>query len=266
MYGAVIGDIIGSTYERHNCKSKDIDLFPQGSTFTDDTVLSVAIADCILSREKSNLGARQSYAGFLKQYYHRYPHSGFGQMFEDWAVSKDLYIQRSYGNGAAMRVAAIGYAFADEKTIIDEVKKSCYYTHNNREAIKGACCVALAIFYARKGKSKEEIRQKLEKQSGYDLNFTLDSIREQYVFDSRTSYSVPPAIVAFLESRDYEDAVRNAISIGGDSDTIACMAGGIAEAYYGVIPEYILDKAESILDVGLKKGVCTFKDQYIAMI
>ena len=259
MYGAVFGDIIGSCYEWHNQKSEEIELFPREARFTDDTVLTVAIADSILHMDDNS--PRKCYAGHIKMYYSRYPSAGFGNMFKEWALSDSLFIQRSYGNGASMRVSAIGWAFNDEKEILRQVKESCHYTHNNREAIRCAQAVALAVFLARNGRSKEEIKDRLEKE--FKMKFVpLDMIREDYEFDSRSDYSVPPAIEAFFESSDYESAIRKAISIGGDSDTIAAIAGGIAEAYYGVIPDPIRTKGRMILDIGLKRVLDEFESKY----
>ena len=259
MYGAIFGDIIGSWYEWHNQKSEDIDLFPREARFTDDTVLTVAIADSILHME--NNSPRKCYASHIKMYYRRYPNAGFGNMFKDWALSDSLYIQRSYGNGASMRVSAIGWAFDDEKEILHQVSESCHYTHNNREAVKCAQAVALAVYLSRKGKSKEEIKQRMEKE--FKMTFVpLDQIREDYQFDSRSNYSVPPAIEAFFESSDYESTIRKAISIGGDSDTIAAIAGGIAEAYYGVIPDAIRTKGRLLLDSGLKRVLDEFEAKF----
>lgn len=262
MYGAVLGDIIGSTYEWHNVKSEDFNLFPAGSKFTDDTVLSLAVAEKILNEELSMMGSNESYAMWYKQYYKRYPNAGFGQMFSQWAVSEKLQIQRSYGNGAAMRVSAIGYAFESLSDILKEVKSSCHYTHHHSEAVRGAQAIAVAIFLARKDCDKKEIEAALTKRFSYSLNFTLDEIRKDYVFDSRTSYTVPVALKAFLESGSYEDAIRKAISVGGDSDTIACMTGGIAQAYYKEIPKEIFDRGSSILDMGLKRVLNEFEDKY----
>lgn len=262
MYGAVLGDIIGSTYEWHNVKSEDFNLFPANSTFTDDTVLSVAVAEKILNQDISKMNSRKSYALWYKQYYRRYPNAGFGQMFSKWALSENLHIQRSYGNGAAMRVSAIGYAFESISDILKEVKCSCHYTHHHLEAIRGAQAIAVAIFLARKDYSKEEIEAVLRKKFSYSLDFTLDEIRKDYVFDSRTSYTVPVAIKAFLESSCYEDAIRKAVSVGGDSDTIACMTGGIAGAYYKEIPKEIFDRGSNILDIGLKRVLNEFEDKY----
>lgn len=262
MYGAVLGDIIGSTYEWHNVKSEDFDLFPAGSTFTDDTVLSVAVAEKILNQEKSAMSSRKSYAMWYKQYYKRYPNAGFGQMFSKWALSNDLYVQKSYGNGAAMRISAVGYAFESISGIMKEVKNNCYYTHHHSEAVMGASAIAVAIFLARKDCDKEEIKKRIIKQFSYSLDATVDEIRKDYVFDSRASYTVPVALEAFFESDCYEDAIRKAISVGGDSDTIACMTGGIAQAYYKKIPENIFDKGINILDAGLKQVLNEFEDRY----
>ncbi len=262
MIGAIIGDIIGSTYECHNVKTKHFELFPKESHFTDDTVLSVAVADALLHRAESRIDPRKAYAMWYKQYYKRYPHAGFGQMFSQWAVAETLTIQRSFGNGGAMRVSAIGYAFDSVQEIKKEVLYSCYYTHHNKEARLGAEAVAICIYFARMGASKNEIRSYIEKNYPYKLP-KLDMIRENYVFDSRTSYSIPPAISAFLESESYEDAIRNAISIGGDSDTIACIAGGIAQAFYHEIPVKIQDRALSLLNSGLKDTLRLFEQQFV---
>ena len=259
MYGAVFGDIMGSWYEWHNCKSEDIELFRRESHFTDDSVLTCAIADSILNM--GDYSPRKCYATYIKAYYRRYPDAGFGQMFRDWAESDTLSVQRSYGNGAAMRVSAIGWAFDEEKEILKQVSESCYYTHHHSEAINCARAVAIAVFLARKGIDKDTIRKKLEKD--FKLRFTpIEELREKYVFDSRSGYSVPPAIEAFLETDSYESCIRRAISFGGDSDTIAAIAGGIAEAYYHEIPKEIRDRCRSKLDSGLKRVLDEFEQKY----
>lgn len=250
MYGAVFGDIIGSTYELHNVKTVDFPLFPAGSTFTDDTVMTIAVAEKLLTQPQGKhfvllppqITSAKSYALWFKQYYRRYPNVGYGQMFAKWALSESFIVQRSYGNGAAMRVSAIACAFDSLREVLDEVKQSCYYTHRHPEAIRGAQAVA-AVFLARKGCDKGEIQRYLTKKLHYRLSMPLDYLRDTYVFNSRTSYSVPPAIQAFMESCSYEDAVRKAVSIGGDSDTIACITGGIAHAYYKKIPDAIYSRA-----------------------
>ena len=259
MYGAVFGDIIGSWYEWHNKKSEDIELFPRDARFTDDTVLTVAIAESILHMEGNS--PRKCYANHIKTYYRRFPGAGFGNMFRDWALSDSLTVQHSYGNGASMRISAIGWAFDNEKEILHQVSESCHYTHNNKEAIRCAQAVAVAVYLARKGRSKEEIKDHLEK--AFKMRFSpLDLIRDDYKFDSRSDYSVPPAIEAFFESSDYESCVRKAVSIGGDSDTIAAIAGGIAEAFYGTIPDDIRKKGRLILDSGLKRVLDEFEAKY----
>lgn len=259
MYGAVLGDIIGSHYEWHNVKTEDFELFPKEARFTDDTVLSVAIAEAILNMD-NNL-PRVCYAQHIKTYYSRYPYAGFGNMFRSWAESSSLKIQKSFGNGASMRVSAIGWAFDDEKEILRQVSESCYFTHHNKEAITCAQAVAIAVYLARKGVPKADIRSRLE--TDFKMKFVpIDSIRDSYQFDSRSNYSVPPAIEAFFETEDYESCIRRAISLGGDSDTIAAIAGGIAEAYYHKIPEHILSKGKLILDSGLKRVINRFEEEY----
>ena len=183
-------------------------------------------------------------------------------MFSDWAKSPDLYVVRSYGNGAAMRVTPIGYACPTLEGALREARLSCLYTHRHPEAIRGAQAVTAAVFLARAGESKAGIARRIHGIAGFDLTRPLSSIRPDYRFDSRTGYSVPPAIRAFLESDDFESAVRLAVSIGGDSDTIACIAGGIAEAFYRHIPKEIADGCWRRLDSGLKKTVCAFRNAY----
>lgn len=259
MYGAVLGDIIGSHYEWHNVKSEDFELFPKEARFTDDTVLTVAIAESILNMTGNT--PRKCYAQHIKAYYARYPNAGFGNMFRSWAESSSLQVQKSYGNGASMRVSAIGWAFDDEKKILKQVSESCYYTHHNREAVTCAQAVAIAVFLARKGSSKEEIKSRLE--NDFRLKFeSIENLRDTYQFDSRSIYSVPPAIEAFFETEDYESCIRRAISLGGDSDTIAAIAGGIAEAYYHEIPAHIMSKGKLILDSGLKRVINQFEEKY----
>lgn len=262
MYGAVLGDIIGSVYELRNVKTEQFLLFPVGSIFTDDTVLSVAVAEKILREKTMSIGSKEGYAFWYKQYYRRYPNAGYGQMFLNWALEKEFLVQRSFGNGAAMRVSAIGFAYDSMEKVLKEVKSSCYYTHHHREALYGAQAVAAAVFMAREGCRKEEIRDYIRKKFHYPLKDSLKEIRERYVFDSRASYSVPPALEAFLESDSYEDAVRKAISIGGDSDTIACMTGGIAQAFYKKIPEEIFLRGMGYLDSGLRKVLKEFEEAY----
>jgi ADP-ribosylglycohydrolase len=269
MIGAILGDIIGSRFEIHNVKTENFELFSRESSFTDDSIMTVAVCDELLYNATtpknffSCLKKSKEYAMRYKQYYRRYPNAGFGEMFKKWALSDALFHQHSFANGGAMRVCPIAYAYDELETVQRETKISCVYTHYHAEAIKGAQAVSSAVFLAKIGESKEAIKNYIEKKYKYKLDFTLDSIRSTYVFDSKASYSVPPAIVAFLESDDYESAIRKAISIGGDSDTIACIAGGIAEAFYKDIPKDIYDKGWMILDSGLKKTVKEFRETFI---
>lgn len=266
MFGAIYGDIIGSYYEVHCTKNYNFE-FHKGSSFTDDSVMIAAVCKTILDDPSEisrwHLRSRaEEYAARYRQYYSYHPDAGFGNMFAAWA--KDSYAKNghSYANGASMRVIPIGYAYDTLEQTLLQVKASCLPTHDHREAINGAQAVASAIFLARHGKMKEHIKAYLEKMFRYDLSLPLSSIRDSHVFDCRTSYSVPPAIIAFLESTDYESAVRNAISLGGDADTQACIAGGIAEAYYKEIPDYIKRFCDGRIDISIKSVVKEFCKQY----
>ena len=267
MFGAIYGDVIGSYYEVHCTKNYDFE-FNKDSCFTDDSVLIAAVCKSILYNPAEisiwNLRARaKEYAAQYRQYYSYHPHAGFGNMFAAWA--KDPYAKNghSYANGASMRVIPIGYAYDTLEQTLLQAKASCIPTHNHREAINGAQAVAAAIFLARNGKNKDQIKEYLEKNFKYKLSASLVTIREAHVFDSRTSYSVPPAIIAFLESTNYESAIRNAISLGGDADTQACIAGGIAEAYYKEIPEHIKHFCDDKIDSSIKSVVKEFNRKYL---
>lgn len=232
MIGAIAGDIIGSVYEANPIKSTSFPLFSAHSKFTDDTVLTVAVAFSILNDV--------DYASSIKNFGLKYPYAGYGGSFYRWLHSAENKPYYSWGNGSAMRVSPVGFAFNSVENVLAEAKKSAEVTHNHPEGIKGAQATALAIFLAREGRSKAEIRREISKRFAYDLNRTLDEIRPDYHFDVSCQGSVPEAMIAFFESKDYEDAVRKGISLGGDSDTIACIAGGIAQAFYKEIqPEII---------------------------
>jgi ADP-ribosylglycohydrolase len=251
MLGAIIGDIIGSSYEFEGIKTTDFQLFTSASRFTDDTVMTVAVADCILHDLE--------YAKTFKEYGRRYPNAGYGGRFGSWLQSPDSKPYNSYGNGSAMRVSPVGFAFDTLDDVLREAERSASTTHNHPEGIKGAQAIASAIFLARTGKGKNEIREFIEKRFGYGLGCTLDEIRPDYRFDETCQGSVPEAIIAFLESNDYEDAIRKAISLGGDADTLACMAGGIAEAFYKKISPNITRRAKKILD----KELLAIMDEFI---
>lgn len=232
MIGAISGDVIGSFFEHNTIKSTLFDLFSHYSRFTDDTVLTVAIASSILRKT--------DYAASVKMFGRKYPNAGYGGAFFKWLFSPDTKPYNSWGNGSAMRVSPVGFAFDSLEDVLQEAKKSAEITHNHPEGIKGAQAVAMAIFMAREGNTKEKIRQEISDRFSYNLNRTLDEIRPGYFFDVSCQGSVPEAIIAFLESGNFEDAIRKGISLGGDSDTIACMAGGIAQAYYKDIPHEIV--------------------------
>lgn len=254
MLGAIAGDIIGSVFEFNNIKTEEFELFTAKSRFTDDTVLTIAVADCILHGK--------DYASTIKEYALKYPDAGYGGMFYRWIKSSSSEPYNSFGNGSAMRVSPVGFAFDSEEDVLREARRSAEVTHNHPEGIKGAQAVALAILLARKGASKEEIKHRIENDFGYDLSFTLDEIRPTYQFDETCQGSVPQAIRAFLESRDFEDAVRKAVSIGGDSDTIACIAGGIAEAFYKGVPPHIATEVYTRLDSDLLSIVVEFHNRF----
>jgi len=239
LVGAVAGDIIGSIYEGNEIKTTDFPLFSEECTYTDDTVMTVAVADAILNGK--------DFARTLHQYGRRYPDRGYGGMFREWLYDNRLQPYNSFGNGSAMRASPTGFAARNLDEALSLARKSAEVTHNHPEGIKGAQAIAASIFLARAGTGKAEIRKQITRMFDYDLDFTLDEIRPDYIFDVTCQGSVPQAIVAFIESRDLEDAIRLAISIGGDSDTIACMAGSIAAAWYQEIPDEIIERVSSIL-------------------
>ncbi len=240
MLGALTGDIIGSRFEWNNIKTKDFNLFEADSRFTDDTVLTVAQADSLLSGEP--------FVQKLKEYFWLYPHAGYGGRFYRWAGSSSSEPYNSFGNGSAMRVSPVGWYFNDLSTVLSEARHSASVTHSHPEGIKGAQAAAAAIFLARSGEHKADIREFIAMRFGYDFSRSLDEIRPNYSFDVSCQGSVPQALQAFFESEGFEDAIRNAISIGGDSDTIACITGGVAEAFYGEVPDAIAQEVFMRLD------------------
>ncbi len=239
MFGAIAGDVIGSVFEHHTIKSTRFPLFSQHSRFTDDTVLTLAIADSILKKI--------DYAVSLKTFGQKYPDAGYGGSFYLWIYASDSKPYNSWGNGSAMRVSPVGFAFNSMENVLNEAKKSAEVTHNHPEGIKGAQAIALAVFLARTGKKKEYIRHEISNRFNYNLNRTVDEIRPNYSFDVSCQGSVPEAIIAFLDGDNFEDVVRKGISLGGDSDTIACIAGGIAQAYYQDIPHEIISNVRKRL-------------------
>ena len=252
MIGAIAGDIIGSVFEHRNIKTTDFELFNPASRYTDDSVLTVAVADSIMHRK--------DYALTLKEYGQKYPDAGYGGNFFNWLFSESTEPYYSFGNGSAMRVSPVGFAFKDLETVLQEAEHSAAVTHNHPEGIKGAQAAAAAIFIARQKKDKDEIKNYIAIHFNYNMEQTLEQIRPHYRFDVSCQGSVPQAIIAFLESKDYEDAVRKAVSLGGDSDTIACITGGIAQAFYGRIPSYIEQRVRSMLPSELLQIVDDFND------
>ena len=254
MIGAIAGDIIGSIYEWHNVKTKDFPLFSKACHFTDDSILTVALADSILTGTP--------YVENLKKFHHWYPEGGYGGSFHRWASSPNSAPYNSWGNGAAMRISPVSYAYNDLDTVLAKAEEFTAVTHNHPEGIKGGQATAAAIFLARTGKSKAEIRQFVEDRFRYDLSRHVDEIRPTYEFDVSCQGTVPQAIRAFLDSTDFEDAIRTAISLGGDSDTLACITGGIAQAFYSSIPAQIQKKVYSILDDRLGAITRQFMEKY----
>ncbi|GBO55611.1 hypothetical protein APA_3762 [Pseudanabaena sp. lw0831] len=250
MLGAIVGDIVGSIYEFSNHRFKDFPLFGEDCKFTDDTVLTIAVADCLMNNG--------NYTEYIKNYARKYTGRGYGGRFRQWISSESMEPYNSWGNGSAMRVSAVGFAYNDLGTVMNEAKRSAEVTHNHPEGIKGAQATAVAIFMARNGHSKEQIKAAIAQSFGYDLNRTVDQIRPTYVFNESCQGTVPEAIIAFLESTNFEDAIRNAISLGGDSDTLTCITGGIAEAFYGGVPTDIATKALSYLDSNMREVVEKF--------
>jgi ADP-ribosylglycohydrolase len=231
MLGAIAGDVIGSVYEGDGIKHTDFPLFSSRSRFTDDTVLTVATAHALLT------GC--SYAEAYHEFGNRHPYAGYGGAFRQGLWRGDRAPYGSFGNGSAMRVGPVGLAKQTIDDVLAEAERSAAATHDHPEGIRGARAVALATFLARNGESKAGIRREVEQRIGYDLSRTLGDIRPRYAFDVTCQGSVPEAITAFLESDGVESAIRLAISLGGDADTQAAIAGGIAEAFYGGVPEHI---------------------------
>ncbi len=257
MYGAIIGDIIGSIYEFHNVRHKDISIDHPGMHFTDDSVLMVATMDAILHPE---IG----YAKMYKQYFRDYVDSncGFGGRFYQWGLSDSLEPYDSFGNGSAMRVSPVAYLFDTEEEVLLEAKRSAEVTHNHPEGIKGAQVIALAIYLARKDVDKQSIGKRITTQFGYNLSSSIEELQKTNIFDETCQGSVPDALICFINSSDFEDCVRTSISIGGDSDTIACMACSVAEAYYGLDKKWI-KFADDHLDDRLRNVVKTFYTKYL---
>lgn len=240
MFGAIVGDVVGSSYERSPTKSLDFELFRKLSRLTDDSVLTIAVADWILSGGKLH--------DYFHRYVARYPFVGYGRTFKNWARSYDTEPYNSWGNGSAMRVSPTAYAADSLESVLDLAAQTAEVTHNHPAGIAGAQAVAGCIYLARTGQSKQEIREFVTAKFEYDLSRNLDDIRVSYSFDVSCAGSVPESILAFIESDSFESAIRLAISLGGDADTMACIAGAIAEPFYGGVPETIQQTTRKYLD------------------
>jgi len=254
MLGAIAGDIIGSPYEAGTLKTTEFPLFGPESTFTDDTVLTAAVGFAIMTDG--------DYAAALRIFGRLYPAAGYGEQFFLWLQSDEPRPYHSWGNGAAMRVSPVGFAFDTEADVLAEAERSAACTHDHPEGIRGAQAAALAVFLARRGADRETIRGEIGGRFGYDVGRTCDEIRPGYAFDVSCQGTVPEAIVAFLDSTDFESAVRLAVSLGGDSDTLACIAGAIAQAHYGPLPAAIDAAVRTELPRDILQIVVDFETRY----
>lgn len=250
MLGAIAGDIIGSVYEQSPIKHMEFPLFRDDCFYTDDTVLTVALADSLMSGVP--------YVENLKKFWRLYPNSEYGPRFYRWARSKDSEPYNSYGNGSAMRVSPVGYMYNSLDEVLAEAKRSAEVTHNHPEGVQGAQATAAVIFLARNGACVEELWDYVRSNFNYDVDTSLDEIRPGYRYDITCQGTMPVAIRALLESVSYEDAVRKAVGMGGDSDTLGCITGSMAQALYGGIPDAIADRALTFLPDPMQEIVVRF--------
>ncbi len=254
MLGAIVGDIVGSIYEHANHRSKEFPLFKDDSRFTDDSVLTCATAAVLF--------AGCDYSDLYRKLGLQYPGAGYGARFMHWLMDDSMGPYDSYGNGSAMRVSPVGWAFDSEEEVLAAASASAEVTHNHPEGIKGAQATALAIFRARNGQSQEDIASEMAERFGYDISIPVDELRDTYKYNESCQGTVPEAIRCYMEASDFEDAIRNAISIGGDSDTLAAITGSIAEATFGV-PSGIAEEAISRLDEPLAAILLRFCEKYV---
>jgi ADP-ribosylglycohydrolase len=254
MIAAIAGDIIGSVYERRAKKTTDFPLLVTRSRFTDDTVMTVAVADCLLHGHP--------YAATLRSYGRRWPAAGYGGMFRKWLADDAMGPYQSYGNGSAMRVSPVGWAMSTLDEVMAEARRSAECTHDHPDGIAGAQALASAVFLAHHGASKSEIREHVERTFGYDLHRTIAGIRGDYRFDVTCAGSVPEALIAFLDGDDVEQAIRLAVSLGGDSDTQASMAGAVAQAFYKKVSPELIAGVEARLDPALREVTRAFCERF----
>ena len=257
MYGAILGDIIGSPFEfDRGDKTKNFDLFSKGCYFTDDSVMTIAVGEALLAvgTQATVKEIEEAVVTNMQDWGKRYPYAGYGGRFRYWLRERNPKPYGSYGNGSAMRVSAAGWLYDSMERTREVARATANVTHNHPEGIKGAEATAGAIYMARSGSSKEEIKEYIEREFHYNLDRTLDEIRPGYHMDETCQRTVPEAIIAFLESKDFEDAIRNAVSLGGDTDTLGAITGSIAEAFYG-IPAVLLAECRNRIAEGLMTDV-----------
>lgn len=262
MYGAILGDIIGSPFEfDRGDKTKDFKLFSRRSHFTDDSVMTLAVCEALLKvgQDVTVKEIEDAVISSMQSWGRRYPHAGYGGYFRRWLTARHPEPYNSYGNGSAMRVSAVGWLYDSLEKTRTVAKATTNVTHNHPEGIKGAEATASAIFMARNGSSKEEIKKYIENEFHYDLNRTLNEIRPGYHMDETCQKTIPEAIIAFLEAKDFEDAIRNAVSLGGDTDTLGAITGSIAEAYYG-IPEWLITECRKRINKDMRIVLDDFND------
>lgn len=264
MLGSIIGDIVGSVYEWNNCRSKEFPLFINKCQFTDDSIMTCAVAKALLEYKKSKNNLNQLTVKYMQEIGRNYPNCGYGGHFFFFIFGNNPEPYNSLGNGSAMRVSACGWVGNSIEEVVELATKVTEVSHNHPEGIKGGVATAVAIYLARTGKSIKEIKEYID-QNYYKVDFKLDDIRATYEFNETCMNTVPQSLEAFYESTSFEDAIRNAISVGGDSDTLAAITGGIAEAYYG-IPSSIRETALKFLDKRLLEIVTEFEKKFPPVI
>lgn len=254
MLGAIVGDFVGSVHEFHATKTKDFPLVDARCRITDDSILTFAVAEWVM--RGTDLVTR------FHELVAEYPDSGWGGMFRQWALARRLDSYNSFGNGSAMRASPVGWAFASLEDTLTAAADSARATHDHPEGIKGAQATAAAVYLARTTRDRKLMRREIAARFDYDLDRTVDSIRPGYSFDVTCQGTVPEAIIAFLDSTDFEDAIRNAISLGGDADTLACITGGIAHAYYGTLPADLANHVLGHVPEALRPTWSAFQTRY----
>lgn len=260
MYGAILGDIIGSPYEfDRGDKTKDFEMFNDKVEFTDDSVMTIAVADALLTSKKNNNDFDKELIAKMKTWGKKYPYAGYGGRFQSWLWQENPEPYNSWGNGSAMRVSPVGWFYDNIIDTRSAARISAKVTHNHPEGIKGAEAVASVIYLARTGVGKQQIKEYVEKEFEYDLSRTCDDIRPMYHHVESCQETVPEAITAFLEGNDFEDVIRTAVSLGGDCDTLTCIAGSMAEAHYD-IPAWMKKKCRELIDTEMVDILDAFEE------